>query len=308
MSRQPPRKGLSSQPTRKGRRDPNPLVESLKRIWDYNDKPSSNEDEGDEEEDQEETSLDKPKTINEYDDLLPSWHPLQLKRLTELNNGKQKSKTADFPEPIYEEIYIDYDWAKTCHKRLIESNIVPIEWTEPMIDFIASWLHLKTEGSEFKSKYVNIFVDFATQPLFYYCHLMTSEVFKHISIQTCSRNATLKIGNIPFKTNHQFYVGLIIGNHTVQSYVRNFVTSIQATIKNQFIGMTADEEKSVGTTMRKGSTFFVFGWNKAGNAKHIVGAILFHSDEHGIWVNWLAVTNKDYKKVDYGDKALNKHF
>lgn len=79
-------------------------------------------------------------------------------------------------------------------------------------------------------------------------------------------------------------------------------------IKNSFQTLTEDEEISIDTSYNNGRAFVIFAYPFNATKPVNVGTVLFSSDEHGIWVNWLVVSNQVYDSTSFGSCVTNVCF
>ena len=84
--------------------------------------------------------------------------------------------------------------------------------------------------------------------------------------------------------------------------------SITELNKSNFHNLTPDELASINSCFVSGSAFILMAFSADGKKAHCVGTILFLSDAHGIWVNWLVISKGTYDQQTFGKSASNELF
>src|SRR5688500_9802131 len=58
-----------------------------------------------------------------------------------------------------------------------------------------------------------------------------------------------------------------------------------------------------------GYTYFIFGTEMNNSCSfHIVGCVMYSADQHGIYVNWMAISQDKYDNIRYGSMSPNIPF
>src|SRR5687768_16016902 len=113
------------------------------------------------------------------------------------------------------------------------------------------------------------------------------------------------------KSKHTFIVMFLEGQGTNKSTLV-LKDGICQLLSSCFECLGSDEKESIEACLAQGNAFVICNFpnpvgTKAAKLKFI-GSILFSADKNGIWVNWLAITSKNYSTEAYGKGATNASF
>ena len=130
----------------------------------------------------------------------------------------------------------------------------------------------------------------------------------------CHRTSTAKNSSAkPFKTNlktnnllHVLYMKPKSQMHPTPNNL--FVNGIGDKILNLLISVfdsfNTDERDSVNTCLTNGYSFLLYALNASGNKRTLIGAVLFSTDEDGIWINWLGIAAGSFDRQKFGKKSF----
>src|SRR5687768_1159207 len=147
-------------------------------------------------------------------------------------------------------------------------------------------------------------------PLFYFRNFFPHKIFWSMALRTWSKKANPKIGKFTMKSKHTFIVMFIEGpQNKSNALVKD---GIRQLIFRCFERLGPDEKESIETCFTQGNAFvigaFPNGVGTKGAKLEIIGTVLFSANKHGIWVNWLAISNKIFSTDAYGKGATNASF
>ena len=79
-------------------------------------------------------------------------------------------------------------------------------------------------------------------------------------------------------------------------------------VKTAFEHTTMEDDESIEYALNYGQAFYIVGFGNTYATHHIIAAVLYVMSEEGTYINWLAVTRKDFVKSTYGTHATDKPF
>ena len=97
-------------------------------------------------------------------------------------------------------------------------------------------------GEEYE--YVQSFGIYLSIPLFYLQFLMSSFVFKYMSVRTCTRGTQITFNKILYNTNHQLHIGLVSSGSSVGKLEKALLTQLKSSSKH-CLNHSAKRKKNV---------------------------------------------------------------
>ena len=146
-----------------------------------------------------------------------------------------------------------------------------------------------------------------SQCLYFFRNLIPQRLFQYLAVQTCNKQCTLKLNDTKLHTKHTFHVAYVKINKNKKAASKLF-DEIKHLITSSFVHMTQEETNSINTCLNCGRAFVIFAFSANTKKMVVVATVLFSADEHGIWINWLAVSKDHHDPKFYGGKELNIPF
>src|SRR5688572_11334351 len=132
-----------------------------------------------------------------------------------------------------------------------------------------------------------------------------------MALQTWSRESNPKIGRNSLKSKHTFIVMFLEGQAT-NKFNLVLKEGIRQLLSSCFELLGLDEKESIEAYLNLGNAFVICAFPNPVGTKaaklEFIETILFSADKNGIWVDWLAITNKNFSTEAYGKGATNVLF
>ena len=240
----------------------------------------------------------------------PNWHPYKMELHVELYEQFQ-STSALHPEPIFNPNNQELDDAQRSVATKLGGYLTNCKITLPFIDFFASITKMDGNGYV-SSEFIQEWNDFFTIPLVYLRQLITSFSLRFMCQRTCTAKKKAIMFGTELKTDHLMHVAYFKPKALLknQGNLRFDVLykEIHRLIAGVFKTFTQDEKDSVTNSLNHGHTYLIFSLNSNGNARILVGVVLFSADKYGTWINWLAVADETFDRTRFGKKASEERF
>ena len=103
---------------------------------------------------------------------------------------------------------------------------------------------------------------------------------------------------------HVAYLKPLLRKTAIGNCAKQFQVENTELVKSSFKAFDQDEIKGVKNSLQAGNAFVLFALNSNGTQRLVFGVILFSSNKHGIWINWLAVSDQHFDTSTYGKNQL----
>jgi hypothetical protein len=151
------------------------------------------------------------------EDKYPKWHQSYIKNHIEMYETVQQSDNPLYEEPELDDEKQQTEFLMNIHKAYDSIANYKVLWTLPLFEFIQSMI----SNVDDTYIYVQDFIIYKSIPLFFLRNLISSYLFKYISLRTCPTQTGIIYNGVKHKTNHQFSCGFMPGSTTTSSKLKN---------------------------------------------------------------------------------------